>query len=69
MALGWGISLELVGVCSRVKDVFIFFLSHAPSLGKGPASNCLEDSPCLPVIYSHAGASLSSLQAGLKTAA
>jgi len=39
------------------------------SLGKGPASNCLEDSLLLPVIYSHADASLPSLQADLKTAA
>lgn len=67
MAWGWGISLKLVSVCSGVRDLLSFSL--APSLGKGPASNCLGDSPCLPVIYSPAGASLSSLQAGLKTAA
>lgn len=44
-------------------------LSPARSIGEGPASNCLEASPCLPVTHSHAGASLSSLQAALKTAA
>lgn len=46
-----------------------FVFSSASSLGKRPVSNCLENSPCLPVLYSNAGASLSSSQAGLKTAA
>lgn len=53
MAWGWGISLKLVSMCSGVRDFLSFSL--APSLGKGPANNCLGDSPCLPVIYSPAG--------------
>lgn len=53
-------------MCSGVGELLF---ASAFGLGKGPAINCLEDSPLLPVICSHANASLSSLEANLKTVA